>query len=713
MTRRMLINARDPQELRIAVVDGSTLDSYQVEVAESGLTRGNIYRGVVAGIQPNLNAAFVEYGVERHGFLSVQDVVSDAFHKQPPKDQGGRPRIDQILEKGRPLTVQVTREAVQSKGAVLTTELSLAGRYLVLTPYDDGRGVSRKVDDEETRKRLKDLAKGLDLPAGCGAIVRTNALDQTKRDLNRDLNALLRVWRRVGKEASQTNRPKLIYSDQDLILRTLRDTLDSSVEEILVDEEKALEQAGQYLKAFLPRTKIRLQHYDDRTPLFSRYELEPQIERIYDRRVELPGGGSIVIDPTEALVSIDVNSGRTKGGSGEETALNTNLEAAREVARQLRLRDIGGLVVVDFIDMRATRNRRRLEKELKDHLKDDRARAYVGRISPNGLLEVNRQRIQQELRLRSQQPCPTCDGTGRIASIDIMGLNIMRRLRAAAASGGAGHVRVLLHPDTAAEFQNSRRSDLLQLEEEFEVKVEVVPSHHLHRPESEVEWADPENTGRTRPAPSPLVDATQLTLASSTRGATSKRSRGGRSRRGGRGRQATETGTAGSNEAPPVDAPQKAPRDAAADGGEATEKKPRRRGSRGGRGRKKPADSAPPAEKKGEAAAAASGAETESDPAAETGEKKPRRRRRRRRRKRTTEGEGGPARSSAPDDQVSGDGPAQPSEPVGWDSVEDPGQPSEPVLRDSGGGLGQTPAATGQESGDGDRGTGQMPDGEA
>ena len=428
--------------------------------------------------------------------------------------------------------------------------------------------------------------------------MRTNALDQTKRDLNRDLNALLRVWRRVGKEAGQGNKPKLIYSDQDLILRTLRDTLDSSVEEILVDDTDALEQAREYLKAFMPRTKIRLQHYDDRTPLFSRYGLEAQIERIYDRRVSLPGGGSIVIDPTEALVAIDVNSGRTRGGSGEETALNTNLEAAKEVARQLRLRDIGGLVVVDFIDMRATKNRRRLEKELKDALKDDRARAYVGRVSPNGLLEVNRQRIQQELRLRSQQPCPTCHGTGRIASIDVLGLNIMRRLRAGAAgaAGGEGgsHVKVLLHPDTATEFQNSRRADLMELEREFDLVVEVVPSHDLHRPDCEVEWTGSPRPAKAARAPSPLVDASQLTLADSAKPSTQRRSRGGRGRRGGRGAKTAEPDSASKASAAPPEAAASPEPEASAP---PPEKKRRRR--RGGRGRKKAAASAPqdPAEK--------------------------------------------------------------------------------------------------------------------
>ena len=498
MTRRMLINARAPEELRIAIVDKDVLENYQVEVADRDLTRGNIYRGIIASIQPSLNAAFIDYGAERHGFLPIQDVVSAAYYRDPKSRS--RPRIEEVLEKGKPIVVQVTREPEGSKGAALTTNLSLAGRYLVLTPFDDTQGVSRKVEDEETRKRLKEQVGKLNRPSGAGIIVRTNALDQNKVALNRDMNALLRLWKSVGSEARKGKGIALLYSDQDIILRTLRDYLDSSIQEVLIDDDAAYEKTQQYMRAFMPRTKTRLVRYSERTPLFARFELEPQIERIYDRQVGLPSGGSIVIDRTEALVAIDVNSGRsTRAASQEETALHTDLEAAAEVARQLRLRDIGGLIIVDFIDMQAWKNRKAVEKSLRDAMKSDKARFTVGRISPNGLLEVNRQRIQQALHLRTHRACPTCSGTGRIASPEMVGLRLMRKIEARAASGFTGTVRIALHPELADSVQNKRRREINELEDEFGCKVEIIASNRLHRSEQEIDWIEPTTTTTRRP----------------------------------------------------------------------------------------------------------------------------------------------------------------------------------------------------------------------
>ena len=473
-------------------MDGDVLENYQVEVADRDLTRGNIYRGIIASIQPSLNAAFIDYGAERHGFLTIQDVVPAAYYREPEKS--GRPRIDEVLEKGKPIVVQVTREPEGNKGAALTTNLSLAGRYLVLTPFDDKQGVSRKVEDEDTRKRLKEQVAKLDRPSGAGLIVRTNALDQNKTALNRDMNALLRLWKSVGQEARRGKGIQLLYKDQDIILRTLRDYLDTSIQEVLIDHEAAYDKTQQYMRAFMPRSKTGLVRYSERTPLFARFELEPQIERIYDRQVALSSGGSIVIDRTEALVAIDVNSGRsTRASSQEETALNTNLEAAGEVARQLRLRDIGGLIVVDFIDMQAWKNRRSVEKALRDAMKSDKARFTVGRISANGLLEVNRQRIQQDLHLRTHRACPTCSGTGRVASPEMVGLKILRKIEARAASGFTGTVRVSLHPELADSIQNKRRREIANLEDEFSCRVEIIASNRLHRSEEEVEWIEAKN----------------------------------------------------------------------------------------------------------------------------------------------------------------------------------------------------------------------------
>ncbi len=484
----MLINAQSPEELRIAVADGTTLESYHVEVADAGMTRGNIYRGVIAGIQPSLNAAFIEYGAERNGFLSIQDVVPEAYYREP---SGGRPRIEDVLEKGKPIVVQVSRDPEGQKGSALTTNLSLAGRYLVLTPFDSMRGVSRKVEDEDVRKELREIAHKLEVPEGCGLIVRTNALDQNRTVLARDVQALLRLWKRVQSEAIQGRQTKLLYSDQDLILRAIRDVLDSSIEEVLVDDDAAFEAAGEYMQAFLPRSKTTLVRYTERAPIFFRYGVEDQIDKIYERSVALPSGGSIVIDPTEALTAIDVNSGKsTRGGSQEETALQTNLEAAAEVARQLRMRDVGGLIVVDFIDMRSIKAKKKVEKAVKDAMKVDRARNNVGRISSNGLVEINRQRISQALRLRTHRACPTCAGTGRIASPEMVSLNLLRRIEGRAASGRLQSVRVSLHPELADALQNSRRQKLAALEREFQIEIEIIASTSLHRPEEKIEWID-------------------------------------------------------------------------------------------------------------------------------------------------------------------------------------------------------------------------------
>ena len=498
----MLINAQRPEELRIAIVQGKVLETYKVDVAESGLTRGNIYRGLIANIQPSLNAAFINYGAERDGFLAIQDVVPDAFYRQP---RTPHPRIDEVLEKGKPIVVQVVKDAIGQKGSALTTSLSLAGRYLVLTPFDDTRGVSRKVEDEETRKKLKGVANSLDLPKGCGVILRTNALDQTKVTLSRDLAALLRLWKRVQAAAMEGKGTRLLYTDQDLILQALRDYLDTSIEEVLVDDDDAFHKAEAYMRAFMPRSKTRLVRYSDRVPLFSRYDVEPQIDRIYERRVELPSGGSIVIDATEALTAIDVNSGRsTRAATQEETALHTNVEAAVEVARQLRLRDLGGIIVVDFIDMRASKNQRRVEKAIKDALKVDKARSTVGRISPNGLLEINRQRIQQALQLRTHRSCPTCNGTGRLASEEMVSLSILRRIEARAATGAVQGVKISLHPELADALQNYYRRELAALEEEFDIEIEIVAAAGLHRPDERIEWQKRERPARPakqKPAP--------------------------------------------------------------------------------------------------------------------------------------------------------------------------------------------------------------------
>jgi ribonuclease E len=503
----MLINAQRPEEVRIAVVSENKLDQYEVSATESGLYRGNIYRGAVANLQPSLDAAFVAFGAERDGLLRADDVVPSAFHKKLEK-AGKHPRIDQILERGKPILVQVVRDGVGRKGALVTTNVSIAGRYLVLMPYDDVRGISRKAEDED-RQAIKDRVAKLELPEGYGVILRTNALDQPQKTLNRDLNALLRLWKKIRQEAQAGKGPRLLYSDQDLIVQALRDSFDNSISEILVDDEKAYAKAQGYMRTFMPRSGKRLVRYTDRMPLFSRFNLEEQIDRIYQRKVELPCGGSIVIDGTEALTAIDVNSGRaTRGGSQEETAYKTNLEAAREVARQLRLRDIGGLVVVDFIDMRASKHRREIEKTMRDAMKDDKARTNASRLSENGLLEINRQRLKKALQLRTHRPCPTCSGAGTIASPELVGLNMLRRIETRAVTGRLGGVRVELHPELADALQNDSRQELAALEREFDIEIEIIAASGLHRAEERVEWRE-RSKGEER-VPTPAVSAADL-----------------------------------------------------------------------------------------------------------------------------------------------------------------------------------------------------------
>jgi ribonuclease E len=487
VTRRMLINAQRPEELRIAIVRDSILETYQVEAGEASQTRSNIYRGVVASIQGSLNAAFIDYGAEKNGFLSLDNLMPELWHHRPA--QGKRARIEDVLDRGKTLIVQIAREPEGQKGAALTTNISLPGRHLVFTPFDDTQGVSRKVEDEDTRRELKEIASGLRVPEGAGVIIRTNAVGQNKTTLTKDIQALVRLWKQIQAEAKKGSGPKLLQSDQDLILRTLRDYVDSDIDEILIDDEAAWEKAREYFRTFLPRSRTNLVRYAERTPLFAKFGLEPQIDRIYDRSVPLPGGGSIVIDRTEALIAIDVNSGRSKGGSShEETVVATNMEAAREVGRHLQLRDIGGLIVVDFIDMKNPRNRRKVEAAMKEALKTDKARTSVGRLSSNGLLEINRQKIRQALHLRTHRACPTCEGTGRIASPEMVSLNLLRRIEARATTSPVRGVRVELHPELADFLQNSRRRELAALEEEFKLRIEIIAASHLHRPEQEVEW---------------------------------------------------------------------------------------------------------------------------------------------------------------------------------------------------------------------------------
>lgn len=559
MPRRMLINAQNPEELRVAIVDGARLGGFEVAVGEAGMTRGNIYRGVVVNVQPALNAAFVDIGLERHAFLAQHDIVAQAYHRRP-SERGRGHRIEELLERGKPIIVQVTKDGSGQKGPAVTTSVSMAGRYLVLSPFDDTLAISRKVEDEETRRELRERAAKLKLPQGCGVIIRTNAIGQTAAALDRDLAAILRLWKQVHAEGAKGKGPCLLYSDQDLVVQALRDLLDSTITEVLIDDAAAFEKAGGYVRAFMPRSRTKLIHYQERMPLFSRHNLEPQIDAISNRVVELPGGGSIVIDRTEALTAIDVNSGRAKGSAhGDEMLVKVNLEAAHEVARQLRLRDIGGLVVVDLIDMRSPKHRRDVEKAFREAMKSDKARFSVGKISPNGLLEINRQKIKQALELRTRRLCPTCAGLGTIASAELVGLRLLRRIQTEAAKGGLSGAQIELHPELADAFQNQRRHEIVALEQEFDIRVEVIAATSLHRSEERVQWRYRES-GAAGPASVPLPAVTAADAA----------------------RPEPEKRRAGASKAVVTEKPRPEPEDEGdEDGGRSQDKKRRRR--RGGR----------------------------------------------------------------------------------------------------------------------------------
>jgi ribonuclease E len=486
--RIMLINGRHAEQLRVAVVDGGILQLYDVEGTEAALKRSNIYRGVVANIERSLNAAFVEYGDAKHGFLTRHDVIPQAFHRAAGE---ANPPIDQILQKGQPIVVQVTRDAEGGKGATLTTNISLAGRFLVYFPYDEQRGVSRKVEDEALRRKLREKAKDLDLDEGEGFIVRTNAADQTKADLKADLQALKRLWKAVIDDTAQGRGAKILYDDQDLLIHSLRDNLDAQIDEVLIDDEQLLAKAQKYVQAVMPRAKVELKLYAEPVPLFSRFNVESQIASIYSRTVGLPSGGAIVIDHAEALTAIDVNSGKSKAGKNQgDTASHTNLEAAAEVGRQLRLRDIGGLVVVDFIDMRSRAHRQEVEKALREAMKPDRARHEIGRIGENGLVEINRQRIRSALQLRTRRICPTCDGVGRIISPELLSLNLVRRIEGRAATGRLARAKVVLHSKVADYVQNNRRRELADLERAYRIVVEIVGDPGVELSTERYEWFD-------------------------------------------------------------------------------------------------------------------------------------------------------------------------------------------------------------------------------
>ena len=415
--KRMLINATQSEELRVALVDGQKLFDLDIENNAHEQKKGNIYRARITRVEPSLEAAFVEFGSERQGFLPLKEISSEYFTKSP-EDIQGRPKIEELVKEGTELLVQVEKEERGTNGAALTTFLSLAGRYMVLMPNNPrAGGISRRIEGDD-RGQLKEALSALNIPKGMGVIIRTAGVGRTSEELQWDLDYLCQAFESI-KAATLTKRaPCLIYQEGDIITRAIRDYLKADISEVLIDDTNVHARAKEFVASVMPTFASKIKQYTDDIPLFNRYQIESQIESAFEREVKLPSGGSLVIDPTEALVSIDINSARaTKGGDIETTALNTNLEAAEEIARQLRLRDMGGLVVIDFIDMSPAKNRRAVEERMRDSLKHDRARVQIGSISRFGLMEMSRQRLRPSLGETAGHVCPRCVGTGYIRDL--------------------------------------------------------------------------------------------------------------------------------------------------------------------------------------------------------------------------------------------------------------------------------------------------------
>jgi ribonuclease E len=478
----MLVNAVQEEELRVALVDGQKLYDLSIEIPSREQKKSNIYKGRITRVEPSLEAAFVEYGAQRHGFLPLKEVSKEYFRSQPAA--GGRLNIKDLLQEGQELIVQVEKEERGNKGAALTTFISLAGRFLVLMPNNPrAGGVSRRIEGED-RDQMREAMNALQIPDGMGAIVRTAGVGRTTEELQWDLNNLKTAWDAIVAANDGRPAPFLIFQESDAVTRGLRDYFSDDVGECLIDQPEAFQKAQEYMQRFMPPDAQRkLKLYQDPVPLFTRYQIESQIESAYSHKVTLPSGGSLVIDHTEALVSIDINSARsTRGGDIEATARNTNLEAAEEIARQLRLRDIGGLIVIDFIDMESTANQRAVEDMLRDAVKMDRARIQLGRLSRFGLLELSRQRLRPALSETTHINCPRCSGMGTIRGVESMSLALLRLIGEEARKERTGRVIAQVPVDVATYLMNEKRDWLNQIESRDKVSLVIVPNPHLQTP---------------------------------------------------------------------------------------------------------------------------------------------------------------------------------------------------------------------------------------
>ncbi|MGA6926317.1 MAG: Rne/Rng family ribonuclease [Desulfosarcina sp.] len=461
MTSKILINAVDPEEVRLAIVRDSRLEEFHIESAAREILHSSIYKGMITRIEPSLQAVFVDFGGERHGFLQKQEIHSD-YYQGPPTNGN---TIQNLVKRGQELMVQVTKDPIMKKGAMLTTFISLPGRYAVLMPGSDSRGISRKIEDEAERDRLKEIVDKLNLPEGFGIIVRTAGQGCTKTMLTKDVQYLQRLWKNITDRAVQAQAPSALYKDRNLAVRSIRDHFTADIKEILIDDETVYQEVKSFVQIISPKQIGIVKLHKSDKPIFTRFQLEDQITTIFNNCVTLKSGGSVVLERTEALVAIDVNSGKgTQKKNVEETALMTNLEAAPEIARQLRIRDLGGLIVVDFIDMREQKHRNQVEKALRASMKEDRARVKIGKISKFGLLELSRQRLRPSIDFGSMETCALCGGKGQVPSTESLGLSFLRKLKLETLKGDVCQVSAALPTSVATYLLNRKRRELIELE---------------------------------------------------------------------------------------------------------------------------------------------------------------------------------------------------------------------------------------------------------
>jgi ribonuclease E len=517
--KRILINATHTEELRVALVDGQTLYDLDIQRSLREPTKSNVYLGRIMHIAPALEAAFVNYGANRHGFLPLKEISPEYFKSALTPNE--RPNIKDLIQEGQEVMVQIEKEERGNKGAALTTFISLAGRFLVLMPNNPtAGGISRRVEGED-RNTIREALEGLEVPEGMGVIIRTAGVGRNTEELQWDLNMLVNLWNAIKTASKERSAPFLIHQEGDVVIRAIRDYLRQEIGQIVIDNKEVFEKAISYIQRGHPDLADRIELielYDDKVPLFNRFQIENQIESAHERMIRLPSGGAIVIDHTEALVSIDINSARaTKGSDIEETALNTNLEAAVEIARQLRLRDLSGLIVIDFIDMGTTRNQREVENKLREALRMDRARVQVGRISRFGLLEMSRQRLRSSLEESTHTRCPRCNGHGTIRSVESLALSIIRLIEEDAIKPKTTQIQAQVPVEVATYLMNEKRQALAQIEQRHKVGVLVIPNQYLETPHYKVERTRSDETPLTSNTPSyELAHKPEVTTSTQT-----------------------------------------------------------------------------------------------------------------------------------------------------------------------------------------------------